>query len=198
MNKSEEKKLKLVIIFPLQVNFSELSREYGAADKTKVGNMVVKEFLVKNGVDLEKFTLTRKNAIAAPRRRLNRMYGGEITTPVPRTNAAIRETLQAKNMNGEYHLGEIITPRRHRKLMLHPDGTLKEGYFTVRGRKIPLLEIRKMLLEEHEKEGLVRDHSDAHYNAMTSEEIKSRLREAWRVKNCRCHKRRVIGVGKIV
>ena len=51
--------------------------------------MVVKEFLVKNGVDLEKFTLTRKNAAAVPRRQLNRMYGGEITIPVPRTNAAI-------------------------------------------------------------------------------------------------------------
>ena len=30
-----------MIIFPLQVNFSELSRKYGAADKTKVGNILV-------------------------------------------------------------------------------------------------------------------------------------------------------------
>lgn len=74
--------------------------------------MVVKEFLIKSGVDLEKFTTTRGNVESAPRRRLNRMYGGEITTPVPRTNAAIRETLKAKIMNGEYRLGEIITPRQ--------------------------------------------------------------------------------------
>lgn len=83
------------------------------------------------------------------------MYGGEITTPVPRTNASLRETLRTKIMNGEYRLGEIIIPRRYRKLMLHPDGTLKEEYFTVSGRKIPLLDIRKLLLEEHEKEGLL-------------------------------------------
>ena len=60
--------------------------------------------------------------------------------------------------------------------MLHPDGTLKEEYFTVSDRKIPLLEIRKILLEEHE-EGLVRDHSDGHYNAMTTEEIQHCLRK---------------------
>ena len=142
----------------VQINFSELSRKYGAAEKTKVGNMVVEEFLLQKGVDLGKFKTLRKTANPAPRRQLNRMYGGEITTPVPRTNAALRETLRTKIMNGEYRLGEIITPRCYRKLMLHPDGTLKEEYFTVSGRKIPLLEIRKLLLEEHEKEGLVRDH----------------------------------------
>ena len=170
------------VVTLFQVNFSELSRKYGAAEKTKVGNMVVKEFLIKSGVDLEKFRTTRKNAEPAPRRRLNRMYGGGITTPVPRTNAAIQETLKSKILNGEYRLGEIITPRRYKKLMLHPDGTLKEEYFTVSGRKIPLLEIRKVLLEEQEKEGLVRDHSDGHYNEMATEEIKSRLTELGELK----------------
>lgn len=57
-------------------------------------------------------------------------------------------------VNGKYRLVEIITPQCYKKLMLHPDDTLKEEYFTVSGRKIPLLEIRKVLLEEHEKEGL--------------------------------------------
>ena len=42
--------------------------------------------------------------------------------------------------------------------MIQPDGTLKTEYFSVNGKKIPLLEIRKALLEEHEKEGLVRYH----------------------------------------
>lgn len=40
-----------------------------------------------------------------------------------------------------------------------------------------MLDIRKILLEEHEKEGLIRDHSEGHYNTMTTEEIKSRLRK---------------------
>ena len=144
--------------------------------------MVVKEFLQTKGVDVAKFTGPRKNAQTVTRRRLNRMFGGEITTPVPRTNAALRETLRAKIRAGEYRLGEIIAPKSYKKLMLQPDGTLKTEYFTVNGRKIPLLEIRKALLEEHEKEGLVRDHSDAHYNCMSVDDIKSRLRELGELK----------------
>ena len=45
------------------------------------------------------------------------------------------------------------------------------------GRKIPLLEIHKVLLEEHETEGFVRDHPDSHYNAMTTKELKQCLSE---------------------
>ena len=144
--------------------------------------MVVKEFLQTKGVDVAKFTGARKNAQPVTRRRLNRMFGGEIITPVPRTNAALQETLRAKIRAGEYRLGEIIAPKRYKKLMLQPDGTLKTEYFTVNGRKIPLFEIRTALLEEHEKEGLVRDHSDAHYNCMSVDDIKSRLRELGELK----------------
>ena len=36
--------------------YAELARKYGACEKTKVGNMVVKEFLANNGVDVGKFT----------------------------------------------------------------------------------------------------------------------------------------------
>ena len=70
----------------------------------------------EKGVDLGRFRASRKSADPAPRRRLNQMYGGEIMPPVPCTNASLRETLQTKIMNEEYHLGEIITPRCYRKL----------------------------------------------------------------------------------
>ena len=82
--------------FAVQINVSELARKCGASDKTKLRNMVVKEFLCKNGVDLGKFKSHRKNDPAL-RRQLNKAFGGEITTPVPRTSAAIRETLRQKN-----------------------------------------------------------------------------------------------------
>ena len=144
---------------------------------------MVMEFVIKSGVDQEKFRTARKSAEPALiRRRLNQLYGGQITTPIPRTNATIQKNLRAKILNGEYRLGEFITPRRCRKLMLRPNGTLKEEYFTVSGRKIPLLEIRRVLLEEHEKQSLVRDHSEGHYNAMATEEIKSRLTELGELK----------------
>ena len=71
--------------------------------------MVVKEFLANNGVDVGKFTSHRKNK-PLPRRQLNKSFGGEITTPVPRTSASLRETLRQKLDNGEYRLGEVVTP----------------------------------------------------------------------------------------
>ena len=35
------------------------------------------------------------------------------------------------------------------------------------GRKIPLFDIRKMLMKEHEELGIERDHSDSRYELMT-------------------------------
>lgn len=84
--------------------------------------MVVKEFLSKNGKNLEIFKPFRKNN-PLPRRQLNKAFGGEITTPVPRTGAAIRETLRKKIANGEYCLGEIIAPKTYQKLTLDFNGS---------------------------------------------------------------------------
>ena len=125
------------IISPyLQINFSALATKYGASEKTKVGNMVVKEFLSKNGVNVEMFKPFRRNN-PLPRRQLKKTFGGEITTPVPRTSAAIRETLRKKIANGEYRLGEIVAPKTYQKLTLDSNGNLKKECFTVSGRKIP-------------------------------------------------------------
>ena len=135
---------------------------------------MVREYLEASGVDLSKFEHyhTVKEVV---RRRLNRTFGGEITTPVPRTNKEIQQTLQAKIESGEYCLGEAVVPRQYKKLVIDFNGTLVEEEFTVSGRKIPLLEIRKRLLWKHEKEGLIRKHSDEHYNNMTDEEVRKQL-----------------------
>ena len=74
-------------------------------EKTKVGNMVIKEFLESKGVQLSRFQQFRQQKPAA-RRKILRIKGGEISVPVPRTNDEIRETLvvsihvmHAQNMN---------------------------------------------------------------------------------------------------
>lgn len=61
-------------------------------EKTKVGNMVIREFLESKGVQLSRFHQFRQQKPAA-RRKILRMKGGEISVPVPRTNDEIRETL---------------------------------------------------------------------------------------------------------
>jgi len=42
-----------------------------------------------------------------------------------------------------YTIGELVVPKKYKKLVLNIDGNLKEVQFTVSGRKIPLSEIRK-------------------------------------------------------
>ena len=59
--------------------------------------MVVKEFLKGNGVELGKFSSHRKSDVQAARRRLKKTFDGEISTPVPRTSKALKDTLGQKN-----------------------------------------------------------------------------------------------------
>ena len=56
---------------------------------------MVKEYLENQGVDLKQFQQLRRSQ-PLPRRRLNRMLGGDITVPVSRTNKEIKETLKVK------------------------------------------------------------------------------------------------------
>ena len=74
-------------------------------------------------------------------------------------------------------MGEFIAPKSYQKLTMDSNGTLKTEFFTGSDRKIPLVEIRNNLLNDHEKLGLVRDHSEAHYEAMTYEELEICLKE---------------------
>ncbi|XP_068673704.1 uncharacterized protein [Montipora foliosa] len=122
-----------------KINYSDLARRHGLGDK-KLGNMIVKEYLIEHGVNLQHYQQFHKRP-AKPRRRLNKMLGGEITVPTPRTRE-IKETLKVKREAGEYTIGELVVPKQYRKLILNSDGTLKEVLFTVSGRKIPLAEIR--------------------------------------------------------
>ena len=86
------------VYFFIQINYSELARQYGVMEKTKLGNMVVKEFLESRGVQLSRFHQFRQEKPAsqekpATRRKIIRKQGGEISAPVPQTNNEIRKTL---------------------------------------------------------------------------------------------------------
>ena len=84
-------------------------------------------------------------------------------------------TLQSKVESGEYVLGQMIVPQTFKKVMLRKEGHLKRETFTVSGRKIPLLEIRKRMLKEHESLGIMRIWKDDFYDSMTEDELSSRL-----------------------
>ena len=158
-----------------QINLSDLARRYGVPNKNNTGNVVVKEFLESEGIDLKRFNQLRKNQRPNIRRKLKRMLGGEISVPVPRTNTAIKNEFLKKIESGEYELGDIIVPRQYKKIVLTPEGNVEEETFTVSGRHLPLYDIRDRLLKQHDELGLVRDHSTTHYEGMTPEEVVDRL-----------------------
>ena len=71
----------------------------------------------------------------------------------------------------------MIVPQTFKKVTMTKEGTIKTDTFTVSGRKIPLLDIRKSMLKEHESMGLMRLRSDSDYELMTEDEISSRLKQ---------------------
>ena len=72
--------------------------------------------------------------------------------------------------------GELLVPKQYRKLIRNSDGTLKEVFFTVSGRKIPLAEIRKRELERCEQLGIVTGHTNQEYEQMSDEQVRERLK----------------------
>ena len=69
----------------------------------------------------------------------------------------------------------MIVPQTFKKVTLTNEGHLKTETFIVSGRKIPLLEIRKRMLKEHESLGIMRICKDDFYDSMTEDELSSRL-----------------------
>ena len=157
-----------------QINYSELARKY--CPNQQLGNMVVKEFLSKSNIDLSRFSHFRKNENQTVRRRLKRMFGGETSVPVPRTTDKVKEAILEKIKSGELSVGEMIVPKQYKKLKICEDGSIEEEIFHVSGRKIPLLAIREKILQEHEKNGWLRDKSDEKYQNMSDAQIIERLK----------------------
>ena len=75
-------------------------------------------------------------------------------------------------------LGEMILPQTFKKVTLTKEVTIKKETLTVSGCKIPLLDIRKTMLKEHESKGLMRTRSDSDYDLMAEDEIRSRLKQS--------------------
>ena len=71
----------------------------------------------------------------------------------------------------------MIVPQTFKKVTLTKEDTIKKETFTVSGRKIPLLDIRKSMLKEHGSKGLMRTQGDSDYDLMTEDEISSRLNQ---------------------
>ena len=98
------------------VNWSALAKAYNVkntqGNPAANGGQIVKEWLKSVGVDTERFK--RYNTSDGPRVRLKKRkgLGGEISTPTPETNSALKKRLQEKILQNEYSVGKLIVPKK--------------------------------------------------------------------------------------
>ena len=126
------------------LNFSHLARKFGLKEidckqKDNKGQ-IVKEFLIKSGVDIEKFDYHAKlpeNGMNIRRKKVKLYNCNRVSLPMDVTTADITKCLISEIQEGKYSLGELIVPIKFKKISVSKDGDLTEDYFYVRGRKNP-------------------------------------------------------------
>jgi len=83
--------------------------------------------------------------------------------------------LKLKIQRGEYTVGELVVPRKYEKLVIDKEGNIVKTEFVVEGRKQPLEEIRKRMIEKHRN--YMRQHEDNYYDEMQRIQVAQRLEE---------------------
>ena len=94
--------------------------------------------------------------------------------PLPSSLENLRKSIRKLIEEGCLKLGEALEPKQYKRLVLR-NKEIVEEVFMVSGRKYPLADIREKLLAEHESKGLMRDHSKAHLEEFTREELNQKL-----------------------
>ena len=99
-----------------KINWSEIACQYKVTNKrgeiAKNGGQIVQEWLVNEGVNIQRFKPQGFPSKIRARRKKKRGQGGEISIPVPETNEELKDKLKLKIASGEYTVGELIVPRK--------------------------------------------------------------------------------------
>ena len=111
---------------------------------------MLKEVAKRRGIDVSRLD-NRGNHTQRIRRRKKKLVGGEISTPCLPTVQKIMEDKQQLIESGELLLGEPCTPYTATKSTVTSTGEIKFETIQIYGRKIPLHDLRKVLLAKHEK-----------------------------------------------
>ena len=74
---------------------------------------MIKEYLRNKGANVDRFCSDNTPRI---RRKRKRGLGGEVSIPVNPAISEINDIISQKIVNGEYELGELITPREFNPL----------------------------------------------------------------------------------
>ena len=144
------------------LNLTELARMFQVPDNQNQGNKIVKDFLLRRKIDLNRFkTKCDKTPRVRPKEKTI-SKDIKVTMPKPRASKKLREGLREEIRCGKIKLGRLIDPKTYTKVTLDKDGNIKTEEFEVSGRKIPLRDVRNDLNEEHSRQGLMRKDAVIH------------------------------------
>ena len=134
------------------INWSAFAREHGISGRNC--GQVVKEFLVKQGIDVLKLECRTAPRIRV-RRQLLKSYG--VSHPAHKRKEHIKADIKNAVNTGRFHLGKECEG----KVLFNyvcSNGKVEKRELQVHGRKISLYDVRQSLLHRHEKAGLMREH----------------------------------------
>ena len=97
------------------------------------------------------------------------MESFDTVVPVEQSNFKVKKELADKIADGTYNVGVLIAPQSFKATKLI-DGEIKEEQYTVYGRKIPLLDIRKEMFEKHQHY-MRSPRTDAEYAQLSRDSI---------------------------
>ena len=80
--------------------------------------------------------------------------GSGISVPQLRSYTKIREDMLSKVKEGKYLLGELVVPKSFVKTFLTNQGEILKKEFTIHARRIPLLDLRRKIFEDHKRLGI--------------------------------------------
>ena len=134
---------------------------------------VVKEFLAEQRIPA---ALENQRSQRAQRRSKRRLPGGKVSFPTYQPLKKQKEQVQERIDSGEICIGKEICPTSYSRYTAH-EGEIRQDNIQVNARKIPLIEIRKKLLDKHEELGLMRLHSNEYYTTLSTDIVKEKLLE---------------------
>ena len=161
-----------------KVNWSLLGKKFvlcGKENKVpKNSGQIVKKFLLQEEA-AGRITLNFLNKDQPLKPRIRKAYkkvAHNISVPIESSLSKIKAQKDVRVSSGEIDTGENVVERTYQKLSIQ-DGEIVSKTFSVKGRKIPLLNIRKTLLHQYHK--YMRLNSDAFFDSLEKDKLAQKL-----------------------
>lgn len=165
------------------VNWTGLARKYNLKNQNNKlpsnAGQIVMSFAKENGIDIYKFNkhnqVSGRDILRRIRRAKKRLFKSKVSIPVPRSGKVLKAIVKKNIEEGIINLGQKIAPKTFTNNTINKEGNLVQTTSTVYGRKIPLVDIVSKENERLDKAGVLRIHSDNHYDQMTREQLQQQL-----------------------